>query len=81
MPGRRVPDHAVLGWRPPWVITVPSASMDVGSVGLWTFQLDLQRPPEARALAAAGLPVVGISAVTGFPVMMDLSVLTSFGGL
>lgn len=27
--------------------------MDVGSVGLWTFQLDLQRPPEARALAVA----------------------------
>jgi probable F420-dependent oxidoreductase len=27
--------------------------MDVGSVGLWTFQLDLQRPGEAREVAAA----------------------------
>ena len=27
--------------------------MDVGSFGIWTFQLDLQRPPEARALARA----------------------------
>jgi probable F420-dependent oxidoreductase len=27
--------------------------MDVGPVGLWTFQLDLQRPAEARAIAAA----------------------------
>jgi probable F420-dependent oxidoreductase len=26
--------------------------MDIGAVGLWTFQLDLQRPPEARAIAA-----------------------------
>jgi probable F420-dependent oxidoreductase len=27
--------------------------MDVGPVGLWTFQLDLQRPADARAIAAA----------------------------
>lgn len=26
--------------------------MDIGPVGLWTFQLDLQRPPDARAIAA-----------------------------
>ncbi len=43
----------MLGWRPPLGATVPSAAMDVGSLGIWTFQLDLQRPPEARALARA----------------------------
>ena len=29
----------------------------------------------ARALADAGLPVIGISDVTGFPEMMDLSLI------